>query len=75
MKFIDLNRILKDELSVSVMVGSGNEKVAIDIEGLAKQIEIDEGLIADPSFYEDLSNSQKVLKKSQKSVDKLKRVW
>lgn len=32
MKLIDLNRILRDELSVSVMVGSGNEKVAIDIE-------------------------------------------
>ena len=41
-------------------------KVAIDIEGLVRQIKKDEELIADPSFYEDLTNSQKVLKDIKK---------
>ena len=32
MRISDLNRILKDELSVSVISGSGNEKIAVSVE-------------------------------------------
>ena len=48
-------------------------KVAIDIEGLVKQIKKDEELIADPSFYEDLVNSQKVLKEIKKQSEKVEK--
>ena len=44
-------------------------KEAIDLSGLIKQIEEDEKIIADPNFYNDLANSQIVLKQVKKHKD------
>lgn len=44
-------------------------KVAIDLVGLVKQIESDEALIADPTFYNDLTKSQTILKDVKKHKD------
>ena len=44
-------------------------KDAIDLPSLIKQIDEDEKIIADPNFYNDLSNSQKVLKQVKKHKD------
>lgn len=44
-------------------------KVAINLDGLVKQIEEDLRTIASPSFYDDMKEAQKLLKKNKKDKD------